>query len=78
MQNPEFYRKPGLSMQNLEISIQNLEFYTKPGILYKTQKIFKSMFCSHLGPLRAIAARFFRQLIYWTPIGFISEKKVFY
>ena len=73
IQNPHSYTNPGLSIQNPEISIKNLAFYTKPGLLNKTQKIFKSMFCSHLGPLRAIGEWFFDRVTLWTPIGLISN-----
>ena len=67
IQVPEFYTMPG-------------EFCTMPGVLYNTWKIFKSTFCSHLGPIRAIGARFFRrsqyiELIYI--LGMISKKKSF-
>ena len=80
-----FLCETGISIQNPDIFIRNaqtLDFIwkTRPSILlYKTRNIFKIMFRAHLGPLRAIGARFFlTESMYWTHIGLISEKKKFF
>ena len=77
------------SIQYPEISIQCSEFYampgdlyTMPGVLYNARrfllKIFKSTFCSPLGPLRAIEARFFDGVdILGTPRLDFRKKKHF-
>ena len=60
----DFYTMPGVLYNAGDFYTMPGDFYTMAGVLYNARKIFKSTFCSHLGPLSAIGARFFRRSRY--------------